>query len=118
MVNMLLTLCKYFVHVLTQYSHSQIGAIESECSSTSGDRRYNQDFVAFLEGVLVIAEEANVFFVHVKVDEATYLAIFATQVLAKRRKEALNLDDELRKVCSSALNLANVTGVALECVGQ
>ena len=47
---------------------------------SSGDRRYQQDFVSILKCVARTAEEADVLFVHVYVQEAPNLAGFVAQV--------------------------------------
>jgi len=46
----------------------------------AGDGRYEQNAVAFLEGAGFAAQEANVFFVEINVEELADLAVFVTNV--------------------------------------
>ena len=55
----------------------------------AGDRRNDKNFIAILEGVLLVAEEADVFLVDVEVDEAAHLSLLVAQMRPQGRKAGL-----------------------------
>jgi hypothetical protein len=57
-----------------------------ELPDAARNRRHKQNFVPLLEGVTGSAEEANVFFVHIDVEEAADLSSFVAQVRLQLRK--------------------------------
>jgi len=87
-------------------------------AATARDRRNDQHFVPLLEAVLFISQKANIFLVHIEVDEAANLAVLAAQMLAKSRKAALHIGYQLRQIGRGAGDLACVVGVLLECIRQ
>src|SRR6266702_4322897 len=87
-------------------------------SATAACNGWNhKHLVAVLKAVLVIAEEADVFFVDVKIDEAAHMTVFTTQMWTQSRKAAFNLGDEGGQI-GGAGDFANVVGVLLKCIGQ
>ena len=90
--------------------------IYEELSAAAGDGRNDQNFVSFFKAVLFIAEEADVFFVYIEVNEAANLSVFASQVLAKRRETAFNIRNKLGEICGGTGDFSYVVGVLLECV--
>src|SRR5215469_3074699 len=95
-------LCKakrgQFGHVLPCTSPS------NRLRAPTGDRRNHQHFVALLEPVLLIPQEADIFLVDVEVDEPPDLSVLSAQMLAQRRKAALNLCHEFGKIRRGARN--------------
>ena len=95
-----------------------LSAIVAACAGPAGDGRDHQHFVAVFEGILLIAQEADVFFVDVEVDEAAHLALFVAQVGLQRRKGRFDLGDQLGQIAGVRLDLAGTIGVLLKCIRQ
>jgi hypothetical protein len=89
-----------------------------ELAAAAGDGGDYQDLVIVFEVIFLVAEEADVFFVDIEVDEAADLAVFAAEVLAEGRELVLDLGDQFRKIGGRGRDFADVVGVLLKCVGQ
>jgi hypothetical protein len=68
---------------------------EKDLSAAACDGGDYQHLVPILEAVFLIAEEADIFFVDIEVDEAANLAVLAAEVLAESRESALDIGNKL-----------------------
>jgi hypothetical protein len=84
----------------------------------ASDRWNHKNLIAILESVLLVAEKANVFFVHVEVDKAAHLSLLVAEMRLQRRKSRFDLSDQLRQVAGIRLDLAGSVGVLMESVWQ
>ena len=82
------------------------------------NRRDHQNFIAVLERVLLIAQEPNIFLVHIEVDEAADLPILAAQMLAQRWKKTFDFGNQLRQVRCVRCDFPYVVGVLLKRIRQ
>jgi len=84
----------------------------------SCDRGNHQNFIAILEGVLLVSEEADVFLVDVEVDETAHLSLLIAEVGLQGGKAGLDVSDQLGQIARVGLDLPRPVGVLLKCVGQ
>ena len=88
-------------------------------AAAAGDGGDHQHLIAVLEGILLVAEEADVFFVDIEVDEAAHLALLVAQMLSQGRKAGLDLRDQFGQIGGVRLgSRARSVGVLLKCIGQ
>src|SRR4029077_7519015 len=78
---------------------------------SAGDRRHQQNFVAFLKRVGWPAEKADVFFVHIDVQEAANLALVITQVRLEVGKLFVEHRKQFAEVGSCASDRSNSVGM-------
>ena len=64
----------------------------------SRNRGHQQNFVAFLEGIRLSAQEAYVFFVHVDVEKAADLALVIAQVRLEFRELLVEHREQLAHI--------------------
>src|ERR1700676_506630 len=76
----------------------------SICGRSAGDRGDHQDAVSLLKFVVVAAEKANVFLVHVNIHEAPHLPGVVAQMLGDRGKTLLDFAEQIRQRLRTALN--------------
>src|SRR5579864_5734756 len=74
---------------------------------SSGDRRHQQNFIAFLKRVGRPAQKADVFFVHIDVQEAANLALVITQVRLEFGKLLVEYREQFAQVGSCARDRSN-----------
>src|ERR1035437_5745835 len=87
-------------------------------TSSAGDGWNHQHLVALLKVVFLVAQEANILFVDIKIDKSPYLPVLSTQVCPQCRKTVFDLGDQLRQIGRGAGHLARVIGVLLKGIGQ
>ncbi len=56
---------------------AQTCAVKEKLLASPRNRRNNQHLIPFFEAVLLIPQEADVFFIHIEVDEAPNLPVFS-----------------------------------------
>src|SRR5262249_29663375 len=83
----------------------------------SGDRRHKRDLVPFLEFV-ILAQETNLFVVHVDVLKPQHMALFVTQVRLELRKTSGQGVQQTVQVASSAAILVSPFGMTPEGAGN
>src|SRR3954469_25625572 len=79
------------------------------------NRGHKQYLVAFLEGIGLSAEEANIFLVHVDVEEATNLALIIAQVRLQLGEFLIQHREEFREIRGGAGDRTNSLGVTAQC---
>jgi hypothetical protein len=84
----------------------------------TGDRRNQQDLIAILECILLIAQEANILLVHIEVDEPPHVPRLIAQVRLQRWKRDFNLINQLRQIARARLNLFRAIRVLLKRIRQ
>src|ERR1700730_11408470 len=86
-----------------------------ELPGSARDRRHEQNFIPFLEGVTGPAQEADVFLIHVNVEEAAHLSSLIAQVRLQVRKFFIEDGKQLSHVRSRARDRAYSRSVPTQC---
>ncbi len=82
--------------------------------TTTRDRRDEHDLIAILEGVGFASEEANVFVIHIDVNEAPELTGLILDLGRECGEVLVDIGDESRQVCGFAGELLLPVSVADE----
>jgi hypothetical protein len=85
-------------------NYKRVRAIASGLAGAAGDRGYEQNFVSVLESVSRPAQEPNVLFVNVNVEEAADLSGLIAQMGLKFGKLLIENGEQFSKIRGSARN--------------
>jgi hypothetical protein len=87
------------------------GDSTSAAASDGGDQQY---LIPILERVSVSTQKADVFFIHIDIQEAADLAVLIAEVRLKRGEFCIELGEEVIEIGRSAREFGRVFGVAAE----
>jgi hypothetical protein len=86
------------------------------CAS-AGYGRNDENFIAILKCILLVAQETDVFFVNVEIDKASNLAVLVAQMRAEVREGGFDFRNKLGQIARSRLHFARAVCMFLKCVG-
>jgi hypothetical protein len=86
--------------------------MQRELESTASNGRNEQNFVSIFERVSVPAQEADVFFIHINIQETTDLAVLIPKMRFERRKFCIELGEKIVQVRRGAGELGRIFRVA------
>src|SRR5215510_1419530 len=85
--------------------------------TSAGNRRYQRDLVAFLKGI-IRAEEADVFVVHINVQEATHFAILVAQMRLELRETRFQSVEQFIEIADGTVQMIQAFSVLPEGCGD
>lgn len=86
--------------------------MSSALHRAASDRRHEQHFIAFLEGVCLTAKEANIFLIHVDIEESPNLSFLVAQMRLQFGELFVENGEEFSEIGDSACDRSNSGGVA------